>query len=201
MDIEYQNEYKVRQLSWEEIKHLYNTNMQQDFPPLEIKPFGMMEDLYRKGLNKSYGLWKEKETELSAYAVFEKAHQGNVWLLDYFAVDREKRGLGLGSIFLDQLRAVLKNGADVDAVFLEIERIEKAEDEGQRLVRERRKSFYLKSGLKETNVFTVADGGLDYEILCFPVQKQIKGQAAGEKMNQIYETFFAEGSYEVYVEG
>lgn len=201
MDIRYQNEYKVRQLSWEETKYLYNTNMQQDFPTLEIKPFGMMEDLHRKGLNESYGLWKENETELSAYAVFEKAHQGNVWLLDYFAVDREKRGLGLGSIFLDQLRAVLKDGAAVDAVFLEIERIEKAEDEEQRLVRERRKSFYLKNGLKETNVFTVADGGLDYEILCLPVQKQIVGQAAGEKMNRIYETFFAEGSYEVHVEG
>ena len=96
---------------------------------------------------------------------------------------------------------MLKDGADVDAVFLEIERIEKAEDEEQRLIRERRKSFYLKNGLKETNVFTVADGGLDYEILCLPVQKQIAGQSAGEKMNQIYETFFEEGSYEVYVEG
>ena len=57
----------------------------------------------------------------------------------------------------------------------------------------------MKNGLIETNVFTVADGGLDYEILCLPVQKQIMGQAAGEKMKQIYKTFFEENSYEVYL--
>ncbi|MCM1257876.1 MAG: GNAT family N-acetyltransferase [Roseburia sp.] len=199
MDMEYQEGYRIKQLSWEEIRRLYDANMQQDFPIQEIKSFDMIEDLHRRGLNKSYGLWKGNETELSAYAIFERAYQGNVWLLDYFAVDRKKRGTGLGSIFLDQMVAVLKETA-VDAVFLEIERIEKAEDEKQRLVRERRKNFYLKNGLIETKVFTVADGGMDYEILCLPVQKKIVGQAAGEKMRQIYETFFEKGSYEIYIE-
>lgn len=195
MDKERQNLYKAVPLGWEEIENLYFTKMQRDFPASEIKPLGMIEDLYRRGLNKAYGLFGEGE--LSAYAIFEAAYKGNIWLLDYFAVERKKRSLGLGSIFLTQLVSVLKETTDTEAVFLEIERIEKAADEKQRLIRERRKSFYLKNGLVETNVFTVADGGLDYEILCLPVQKQIVGQAAREKMKQIYETFFQEGDYEI----
>ncbi|MCX4319945.1 hypothetical protein AALB52_17165 [Lachnospiraceae bacterium 38-14] len=199
MDTENRNDYKIYPLTWEEIEKLYHTNMQQDFPAPEIKPFGMIEDLHQRGLNKVYGLFGKGERELSAYAVFEAANEGNVWLLDYFAVERKKRSLGLGSVFLTQLRDVLKETTDTEAVFLEIERIDKAPDEKQRLIRERRKNFYLKNGLIETNVFTVADGGLDYEILCLPVQKQIMGQAAGEKMKQIYKTFFEENSYEVYL--
>jgi len=199
MDVEYENEYMLRQLNWEEEKNVYYKNMQQDFPALEIKPFSMIEDLHLRGLNTAYGLWKENETELSAYAVFEKAYQGNVWLLDYLAVDKKKRGLGLGSVLLNQLRTVLKDTAGVDAVFLEIERIDKAADEKQRLIRERRKNFYLKNGLAKTDVFTIADGGMDYEILCFPVQKQMAGQAAEEKMRQIYETYFEEGAYKIWL--
>ncbi|MDE6903703.1 MAG: GNAT family N-acetyltransferase [Lachnospiraceae bacterium] len=197
MERENGNLYKIALLGWEEIEKLYHTNMQQDFPAPEIKPFGMIEDLHQRGLNKAYGLFGKGERELCAYAMFEAANEGNVWLLDYFAVDEGKRSLGLGSVFLSQLADVLKETTDTEAVFLEIERIEKAADERQRLIREQRKRFYLKNGVVETNIFTVADGGMDYEILCLPVQKQIVGQAAGEKIQKIYETFFKEGDYEI----
>ena len=64
--------------------------------------------------------------------------------------------------------------------------------------RTRRKQFYLKNGFCETGIFTKADGGIDYEIICFSIRKELRDGEAACAMRNIYETFFAEGEYAVY---
>ena len=80
----------------------------------------------------------------------------------------------------------------------EIERIDQAQNAEELQTRTRRKQFYLKNGFCETGIFTKADGGIDYEIICFSIRKELRDEEAACAMRNIYETFFAEGEYAVY---
>lgn len=80
----------------------------------------------------------------------------------------------------------------------EIERIDQAQNAEELQTRTRRKQFYLKNGFCETGIFTKADGGIDYEIICFSIRKELRDGEAACAMRNIYETFFAEGEYAVY---
>jgi len=185
--------YELKAFGWQEIEKLYKINMQEDFPLKEIKPLSLLKKLYEDGINKVFGFYEGKN--LKAYAVLEKPKNVNIWLLDYLAVCKEQRGAGLGGLFLRRLKNVL---CEADAVMAEIERIDRAVDDEQRLIRQRRKQFYLKNGFYETSICTEADGGVDYEILCLPVKQQMQYIAAEEAMKQIYNTFFKEGEYKIY---
>lgn len=184
----------IRRLGWSEIEKIYSLNMQEDFPAGELKSLKLLKSLYDKGSNAAYGLYDD-EQKLKAYAIFEKPDKGNVWLLDYLAVNSSARGGGFGSRFLKEIGGLLEG---VDSVMAEIERIEMAQDDVQREIRERRKRFYLKNGLIETGVYTNADADMDYEILCLPVKKQVSGKEAAEAMKNIYDTFFEPGTYEIF---
>lgn len=183
----------VRELTWRETETLYRTQMPLDFPPQEIKPLAMLRSLSTRGLNKTFVL-SQNET-LLAYAMFELPSEGQVWLLDYLAVVREARGLGIGGDFLHRFPALAR---DADAILAEIEHPARAESPAEREKRERRKRFYLKNGLIETDVCTRADGGVDYEILCLPLHRALRGQEAADAMERLYKTFFSPRTYEVF---
>ncbi len=183
-------QYEIKQLIWQDIVKLYNTNMQCDFPKEEIKSLELLQNLYDKDINKVYGVYEE--TTLKAYAVFERPQNDNVVLLDYLAVNKMDRGTGLGGLFVKEFKNILCN---VDAIVAEIEDISKANNEEQELIRRKRKQFYLRNGFYETGVFTQADGEVDYEILCMPVGQKLNKFQIQKAMEVIYSTFFKKGDY------
>lgn len=131
--------YQVRKLTWEEVETIYRTHMQKDFPREEIKPFTLLQALQELGNNKSFGLF-EGQNNLLAYAIFESPSQGTAWLLDYLAVCEGGRGLGLGSIFLQELRELLQAEEETCPVAImgEIERIDQAQNAEELQTRTRR---------------------------------------------------------------
>ncbi len=183
-------QYEIKQLDWEDIVKLYNTNMQCDFPKKEIKPLELLQNLYNKGISKVYGVYEK--TILKAYAVFERPQNDTIVLLDYLAVHKMDRGTGLGGRFVKEFKNIFY---DVDAIVAEIEDISKASDKEQEFIRTRRKQFYLKNEFYETGVFTQADGGVDYEILYMPVGQNLKKFQIQKAMERIYSTFFKKGDY------
>lgn len=184
----------LKRLEWKQIEELYGMNMQEDFPAGELKPLSLLRCLYQRQICKAYGFYDEGESQRLAYAIFEKADKENVWLLDYLAVEKTARGSGIGSRVIKAIRDSFSEPA---AVMLEIERLDEAENEKQQIERERRKNFYLKNGLVETGVYTIADGNIGYEILCLPIQKEVMGIEAVKAMQNLYETFFEEGEYQI----
>lgn len=183
-------QYEIKQLVWNDIVKLYNTNMQCDFPKKEIKSLELLQNLYDKGISKVYGVYEK--TTLKAYAIFEKPQNDNVVLLDYLAVNKIDRGTGLGGMFVKEFKNIFY---DVDAIVAEIEDISKASNEEQEFIRKRRKQFYLRNGFCETGVLTQADGGVDYEILYMPVGQKLKKIQIQKAMERIYNTFFKKGDY------
>lgn len=184
--------YQVRQLDWQMITDIYAHRMQTDFPKNEIKPLEMIKNLYENGNNATFALY-DASGNMIAYAMFEKKREDNVWLLDYFAVDDSCRGKGIGSGFLSLLREYI---CGADAVLIEIESVLSAKSYCERVIREKRKQFYLKNGVYETGVFSTAEG-VEYEILCFPLRKALVADSARQAMNRIYSMFFSMDKFTV----
>ena len=81
-------------------------------------------------------------------------------LLDYLAVDKKRRGQGIGSKMLQKMREHYTG----KGVFLEIEIVDETAENYEE--RKRRKQFYLKNGMTPMNVF-VELFGVDMELLGF----------------------------------
>lgn len=146
----------LKQLSLEEIRGLYDTYLVNDFPQDEVKPFAVIEKAFLEGKYAGYSC-------PGAYALF--IVNGRKYLVDYLAVQKELRGMGIGSRFL---RELLKNQlGSAECVLLEIENPRYADDEESRAVCERRERFYLQNGLIDTGV-EVNAFGVEFKILEYP---------------------------------
>lgn len=181
------------EIDFEGLKNLHSGRMRQDFPPEEIKPLELLKKQYQKGQCKAYVL--SEGGEQKAYAIFQIPDRGNVWLLDYLAVSPKERGKGFGS----KMISAIKNNVPADAVMLEIERCDLALTAKEEETRRKRKAFYLKNGVSETGVTTVADGGIGYEILCLKNGEKMTKESAADAMFALYETLFEKGEYSVKI--
>jgi len=146
-----------------EVGYIYRTLLQRDFPREECKPLAVILDALQRGEYVCFGLYAEK---LLAYAFFARVSRegGSDYLLDYFAVDRERRGEGVGSAFLRRLTGKFGPG---DCVLLEAEDPEAAEDPEERARRERRLQFYRANGCAEADVRATVFG-VPYAVLQLP---------------------------------
>ena len=157
-----------------QVEALYRTRLKKDFVRNELKPLISMRRSWEKNAYDCYGLYDGEE--ILGYAFFVRL--GNSALLDYLAIAEEHRGEGLGTVFLRQLSACLR---ETDCVLVEVEDPEKAADGETRLQRERRRQFYLRGGWRETGLCSVLFGA-DYRILEIP-----RGQEhSAEQLRQVY---------------
>lgn len=154
---------EIRELTREELRALYRTRMEEDFPPSELRPLSNMEELLDQKAYLCLGCREEQEKSLGGYALF--ALRDGAALLDYFAVDAARRGTGIGSAFLSALRS---RGLGVPWFLIEVESLESAETPEERALRERRIRFYRRCGCQETQVYSLLFG-VEYQILVMPM--------------------------------
>lgn len=129
----------------------------RSFPCSEKKPFSMI-------------ISKKNEGKVEILAAVDEAGKfcglmitafdDEYVLLDYFAVEPDKRGRGIGSLLLEKLRERYAG----KKIFLEIERVESKQGNSEQ--KQRRKRFYKRCGLTETGLF-VDLAGVEMEILSF----------------------------------
>lgn len=133
------------------------------FPPEERKPWDLMERLYEE---KKMEILVIVEGETFVGLAINMLYE-NQALLDYFAIAADKRESGYGS----QAIRMLQKRFEGKTYILEIEL--PLPDVPNITERTRRKSFYLRNGLKETRVYAnvyetdfellTPDGKLTYE--------------------------------------
>lgn len=188
--------YTVRKLDRKEIGQVYQTYMEKDFPSDELKPLSHIVRSMDAGYGFSLGMY-EGET-LSGYAVFILCEETRCALLDYFAILKDRRGGGLGHRAFSLFEAYFReNLPGVDGIYIESERISAAENEKQRLTRERRIAFYLSCGCEMT-AFRSVLFGVDYSVLYRPVAEQ--GQAASlTALDVLYQKMFKPEHYDRFV--
>ena len=109
------------------------------FPAAERKPWTMIRKMYRNGKT---DIWCVKnDGNFSGLAI--TINSPDMILLDYFAIEKKQRMLGIGTQALPEILARYGD----KGFFLEIEStLEESPDKAMRL---RRKKFYLSCGLQE----------------------------------------------------
>ena len=145
------------------VAQLYKSRLQKDFDRSELKPLSAIRRAWDRDAYDCYGLFRG--AELLGYAFFVRI--GRNYLFDYLAIEAGHRDEGLGSVFLRQLAACL---TEADCVVGEVEDPDKAEDEAERALRERRLRFYLRAGYRRTDL-TARVFGADYRILEVPTSR------------------------------
>ena len=158
---------------------LYNTQIKRDFASSERRPLKSIQKLFRQGLYTCQVMLEGDD--IMAYACFLQAEgQGSV-LLDYFAVSPTKRGAGLGSRFLGELREKWP----VSGIIIECEMPSKAKNEEDRTIRQKRIAFYLRNGALMTNVGWRAFS-VDYNLLWLPIVQSLEAVDVGAAIEILY---------------
>ncbi len=177
---------EIQKLTLAEMQILYRNRMTRDFPPSELRPFESLRTLWEKGQYRCYAFMEEGK--ILAYAAF--AAQGDALLLDYFAVERDLRGQGIGSRFLQALRGL---SADHSASYflIEVESLESASTEEERKARSRRISFYERCGCAASNIYSLLFG-VEYRILALPLRETIPSdEEIRLGLSTVYETLLS----------
>ena len=151
---------ELKKVDAERARDLYDHYLVEDFPEDEIKPFFIIERAMKEGHYEVIEAFDEDG--LAGYA-FTVLLDRNDALLDYLAVTKERRGQGLGTLFLQKL--VTSSYAGM-TLYLEVESPSVVKDEEEKNLRQRRIDFYLRNGAKKTMVQVFFFGVL-YEILVF----------------------------------
>lgn len=185
----------IRPITKEALKPIYHNHMVNDFPADELKPWSAIHALYDRGIYESYGLYDG--SELLAYACLTRQQDEAWYLLDYYAVCAQYRSHGYGSQFITMLWQACQH---LQGIFVEIEQIDQANDQDERAIRERRRNFYLRNGLKTTSIRTQLFG-VHYEMLYMPCATlQPEDQTLLGELTKIYQTIVPAQLYQQNVQ-
>lgn len=175
---------KLLRLTETEIIKIYREELVFDFPAAEVKPLERILQMLHDGIYFCYGLYEEDA--LCGYAFFVEGKSTKAALLDYYAVVRGQRSSGIGSRFLALLREELR---DYDMLILESEAIDASKNEEETEIRTRRIAFYLRNGLRQTGIRSILFG-VEYEILCTDLAKQVTEPELRRAIEEIYRQMF-----------
>lgn len=172
----------LRTLDKEETRRLYGPCLKRDFPPEELMPWKWMEPLIEQGYQRSAGFYDDNG--LAAYAMFiTGSDRPGAALLNYFAVQPERRGQGVGSRCLELMREALA-GKGCRIIF-EVEDPDTAPDREAAL---RRIDFYLRGGARATGVGSLLFG-VEYRIMVLEAEEEpepIGDAQLAEELESLY---------------
>lgn len=190
--------FDIKKMAEDQLTEIYQRHMKQDFPASELKPLSHILRSMEAGFGFALGVYEEEE--LAGYGVFILCEETSCALLDYFAILRDRRGKGMGHRAFSLIASYFQmHLPEIAGLYIESERVTAAEDEAQRLVRERRISFYRSCGCEMTALRSVLFG-VDYSVLYKPLGK--KGQGDGpsrEALDALYMKMFKPEHYEKFV--
>lgn len=167
------DDLRIRRLSTHEVRDVYRKYLKNDFPRNERRPLGNIMSMRRRGQYVCCGAFGENGLAGYAFLIVLALGGKQCCLLDYFAVLLALRGRHIGSGFLSRLRRSMQTA---DLLLVEVEDPDREDDPEKRAVQERRLSFYLKNGLRDTSV-RVETFGVPYRILEVPLSRK-KAEAA-----------------------
>lgn len=174
---------ELRALSESELGALYQYELKETFPPMELKPLYTMERLRDKGRYEALGLFQGPF--LQGYALMWMDERGQYPLLDYLGVPEEMRGRGQGA---EVLRLLRTRYPEAKGIIAEAEAPEAAADEAERTLRQRRLRFYDRCGFT-TLPFDCGLFGVHYRVLVCPIGAVDAGEALAVHTRRYQEHF------------
>jgi len=182
---------EIRELTREELKAVYETEMKNAFPPAELKPFSAMERLMDRGVYRPLGLFEDGA--LVSYLLLWTDASGQYALGDYLGTVASRRNGGLGGKFLQM---VFTSFPEFNCIFGEVEAPGQEASEEENALRRRRLAFYERNGLRYLN-YDCALFGVHYRCLAYggaPDEAVLKAH------QEIYASAFPPDKLEKYVQ-
>lgn len=186
--------YYIRELEKEQLLTIYRENIDKHFPKDEIKPLKKIERMCEMGIYYGLAMYDE-QSPLIGYAFFIKDLEGNIILLDYFAVMEEYRSKGMGSKFLQEMKKIV---GSYRAILLETEDVDKAKTIEEAEIRRKRDCFYEHNGVIKTDVRSEVYG-VHYAIWNYPVREIVSFPECRESVKRIYKAIVSEEKYKKFI--
>lgn len=183
---------RLHRMTAVELRHAYETDLREAFPPSELKPLAAMEQLCEKGLYDPLCLLDD-ENGVLGYVLLWRHEDGKYVLVDYLCVPARQRNRGIGARVL----AAMREHYPADTVFLWESEAPTGDAEQDEMIL-RRLGFYQRCGA------TV----LDYECALFGVRFKTLCCAASlpdentvlQKHREIYLRQFGQARYDRYIQ-
>lgn len=173
-------------LNPEQVRHIYHSQMEEAFPPAELKPLSSMLTMMTQGVYLPYGL--VDGDDIAGLCFLWKGSE-NWLLLDYLSVDKSRRNQGLGEVILSQMQALFPNAT----IIAESEYPPFAPDPA---MAERRLGFYHRNHAKKAtvrgNLF-----GVCYTILYWG--DEVDEETLTREYRNIYQRSFTPEKFATYV--
>lgn len=180
----------LRQLTNEDIEKIYNKHMIIDFPVEELKPIEVIKKLIKRNIYICYGLYENEELLAYAFLATSKLYL----LIDYYSVCANHRNKGIGSEFLNILK---ENCKSYNGIIVEVEKIECASNETEKVIRQRRINFYKKNGMIMTNISCTLFN-VNFSIMCL-CNIELDESFIYEGLKKIYKEIIPSKLYSEYV--
>lgn len=195
----------LKELTKEQLIAIYKENINNHFPTDEVKPIENIERMWDMG--NYYGLamydaskeYEERNIDdlpLMGYAFFIKEKEGNMLLLDYFAIMEDYRSNGMGSVFLKEMRKIAE---DYRGILLETEDVDFAKNIEEMQLRQRRDAFYERNGVIKTDIKSKVFG-VNYAIWNYPVKENVSFSECRVSVEKVYRMVVPSDRYENLVE-
>lgn len=158
--------------------------MPNDFPLFEIKSKRLMLSMFK---HQKYDVLLLKENnEIWAYAILYNCKNGYS-MLDYFAVKEDLRGLGLGSLFLEQVVSEYNN------VVIELDPFDLKNEKD---IGTRRFKFYEKLSFKLTNLIALLHKKHKYVIAALTATDEQKSELKN-RIIELYGEVYNSNEFEI----
>lgn len=181
----------LRQLTNEDIESIYNNHMIIDFPAEELKPIDVIKKLIKRKIYVCYGLYENKELLAYAFLATSKLYL----LIDYYSVCANYRNKGIGGKFLNILK---ENFKSYHGIIVEVEDIEFAPNETEKVIRKRRINFYKKNGMRMTDISCTLFN-VNFSIMCL-CNAEIDDSFIYEGLKNIYKEIIPSKLFFEYVQ-
>ena len=133
---------EIRELTKEELKAVYETEMKRAFPPAELKPFSAMERLMDRGLYSPLCL-RDGDGEPLGFLLLWWHKSRELGLIDYLCVPAKQRNRGIGGAMLQAMRSFY---LDSTLFLAECEAATGDPERDEMILR--RQEFYRRNGAK-----------------------------------------------------
>lgn len=175
-----------------ELLHAYETDLQEAFPPSELKPLSAMEDLRTKGLYDPLCFFSE-EGELLGYALLWRHRDGRYILIDYLCVPTAQRNRGIGAALITAMQEQYPS----DTVFIWESEAPTGDTEQDKMIL-RRLGFYQRCGAAILG-YDCALFGVHFKNLCLasPMPKE---DEILRKHQEIYQAQFTPARYAQFIQ-
>ena len=181
-----------RLLTAPELTDVYLNEMRRDFPSSELKPLSMILTSEAEGLAHTWGIFDGDQ--LAAYLLMVRPQGMRISQLDYFAVLPQYRACGLGA---QLLAALPEHEEGADAIIIEAEVPEKAEDEAMAV---RRLGFYARCGARDTGCCEhLFDAWFRILVLPCPGAPELSDRDAVDALVDCYKRIISPSQWRKYV--